>query len=261
MSSDDIQVRISAQIEELISGMNTGMDAITSRLDSMKEQAMAAGDALGTGIGQGAQTATQELARADEELQGIGGTLESVNTKFHELMEFLGLRFLYEAAKKLVEELDQVSESFIKMSVTAQSLNVTVEQMQGLGAIARDAAVPITNLSTLMGELQGRMARAAEMGGQEAQMFVNLGISLQDMRDPSYSVIDAMEQMGAAGNSNKEILAALGERGQNLLPVLREIAEDHGLIAEKFKEVNGLTQEEIDTLYAYHQAMTDVSER
>lgn len=71
------------------------------------------------------------------------------------------------------------------------------------------------------------------------------------MRDPSFSVIDALTQMGAASNSNAALMAVLGARGAEFIPLVRELAQNHNLVAESAQRVGALLPSEIADLELY----------
>jgi hypothetical protein len=102
--------------------------------------------------------------------------------------------------------------------------------------------------------LTQRMTQAAETGGAAAEKFAALGISVAQINDPTFDLIEAMARLGASSNSTQELIAALGARS-----AIRELAEHHDLVAASAAKVNALMPQEIAALTEYH-AVTSTAE-
>jgi len=194
----------------------------------------------------------QAKAKAAEAADNISSRIKGIGDSFRAVQDAVTGFVAVLAAGKIGEQLNQLAERAEQIRVSADAFGVTTTQMQGLQAAAIQSGVESDNLSRAMAELQSRMAQAGEEGGETAARFNALGITTEQLRNPAFNVIDAMTQMGAATNSNAAIMAELGTRGARLLPLLRELASDHDLVADSAQKVGALTEQQISVLDAYH---------
>ena len=196
----------------------------------------------------------QAAASVTEKVGEMKETFASIGEGMNSLVGGFGAFAAIFAGGEIASQMNEVAERAEQISLSAQTMGVSTAALQGLQAAAATTGVSSEQLSTVMAALQGRMAQAAEIGGTSAERFTALGISMQELRDPSFSVIDAMTQMGSASNSNAALLAVLGARGAQLIPLMRSLAENHNLVADAAKEVGALLPGEIDALQRYKDA-------
>ena len=193
-----------------------------------------------------------DASDATQAISGVGDSLDTLQNAFKTAFEITGIAAAIESVKKLGEALSQAAERATQINVSSQSLGISVTEFQGLQVMAAQAGVSTETLGRSLATLQSRMAQAGEQGGQAAEKFNALGITTEQLRDPTFTVIDAMEEMGAKSNSNAAIMAELGARGRMLIPILRELAENHNAAAEAAEKAGALTKAEIAGLESYH---------
>jgi hypothetical protein len=105
------------------------------------------------------------------------------------------------------------------------------------------------------------MQQAAENGGAMAEKFNALGISNAQLGDSAFSVVDAMAALGKESNSNAELIGMLGARSAAVIPILREMAQNHQLAAEAAEHVGALLPSEIAAMQEYHAAVATLTEQ
>jgi hypothetical protein len=192
-----------------------------------------------------ARAAVQETAtQMREHLESVSEGFETVKGTFEALAAvFVG--------NEIANQLGEVAERAEQLKNASANFNLSTTELQGLQAAAARTGVSSETLNTAMTTLQSRMAQAAEQGGSTAARFEALGITLDQMRDPSFSIIDALSQMGDAQNSNQALMAVLGARGAALIPLMRELAENHTLVADSARQVGALLPSEIEQMERY----------
>lgn len=250
--ADDILVTISAQINQLLEGFNSASEATAAALSKLQDQVAATSDAIEGRLSSSAQQASESIKQLGESSGSIGGALEDVKDKFQTAFDVAGITLAYEAVKKVVESVNELAQRAVEMEHASETLGITTSQFQGLQVAAATTGVPVERLERSMMMLTQRMMQAAELGGKQAEKFDALGLSVDKLRDPFFNIIEAMEQLGVHANTNQELIGLLGARTAPIIPVLREMAQNHDLLRESAEKVNALLPSEIAALKEYH---------
>lgn len=198
--------------------------------------------------------ATSETASAiKEHFEGVNSTFESMKGIFEAAVLALG-------GGEIASKLNEIAERAAGMRESAEIFNLSTSALQGLQVIAESTGLSSDRLQRMMATLEQKMRTAGEEGGKAAEKFNQLGITTEQLRDPTFTVQDAMEKLGASTNSNAELLSVLGARGAAAIPMLRELANNHNAVAEAAARVGALTTEETGALTAYHGQVEIASE-
>jgi len=261
MADEDVVVGISANIAELLAGFNQAAETITASLASIESRVNDASSALEEKMAPAAEHAAESLHHIHEESEGVGGALEDLKGKFESAMEFTGLALAYEALEKLKEKLDELSERAIEFEHLGESLSIGAVAMQGLEAAANESGISTSKLERVMFTLTQRMEQARASGGAAAEKFNDLGISSDMLGDSSFTAVNAMEVLGRETNSNAELIGLLGARMAMIVPMMREMAENHNLAAEGAAKVNALLPSEIAEMTEYHALIAQLTEQ
>jgi hypothetical protein len=187
--------------------------------------------------------------------ESIKGSLESVRGSFSTITTAAKAFAAVLTGGELGRVMGEIAERAEKIAVSASELGIGTTQLQGLQVVAAQTGISSDNLSRELLTLRQRLVQAGETGGFAAERFTNLGLTTGQLLDPTLSVVTAMEIMGRASNSNAALTAVLGARASGLIPVMRQLAADHGLLARAFEEVGGLTETEINQLRAYREGL------
>lgn len=200
--------------------------------------------------------ATQAAGRTTNDIKA---QFQSLNAGFSQLKTiFAGVVAVF-AGGEIAEKISQMAERAEEMRRSSEIFNLSTTALQGLEAMANRAGVSSEYLQRGMATLEQRMRQSGEQGGVLAERFTALGISTSELRDPAFSVQDAMERLGASTNSSAALLGVLGARGAQLIPLMRELARNHNAAAEAAQHVSALTEEEIAVLGRYHGQIQAVS--
>lgn len=195
---------------------------------------------------QRAVTATSEtVASIKEHFEGVNSTFESMKGIFESAVLVL-------AGGEIASKLNEIAERAAGMKESAEIFNLSTTALQGLQVVASETGLSSDRLQRMMATLEQKMRTAGEEGGKAAEKFNQLGISTEQLRDPTFTVQDAMEKLGASTNSNAELLSILGARSAAAIPMLRELAANHDAVAEAAARVGSLTVEETGAMVAYH---------
>jgi len=194
------------------------------------------------------QRAMEATAAATESIkaqfEGVNGTFETMRGIFESAIAVLG-------GGEIANKLNEIAERGAGMRETAEIFNLSTTALQGLQVVAASAGVSSDQLQRTMATLEQKMRTAGEEGGKAAEKFNQLGITTEQLRDPTFTVQDAMEKLGASSNSNAELLSVLGARGAAVIPMLRELANNHDAVSEAATRVGALTATETSELTAY----------
>lgn len=190
-------------------------------------------------------TATSEtVASVKEHFEGINSTFESMKGIFESAILVL-------AGGEIASKLNEIAERAAGMREGAEIFNLSTTALQGLQVVAASTGVSSEQLQRTMATLEQKMRAAGEEGGKAAEKFNHLGITTEQLRDPTFTVQDAMEKLGASTNSNAELLSVLGARGAAVIPMMRELADNHDAVSEAAARVGALTTEETGAMAAY----------
>jgi len=196
------------------------------------------------------------MARAQQAAARTAGDIkqqfEQVNAGFNNLKTAVTAVVAAFAGGEIAAKLSEMAERAEEMRKASEIFNLSTTALQGLSVMAERTGVSSEYLERAMTTLEQRMRQAGEQGGVIAERFNALGISTQELRDPTFSVQEAMERLGESTNSSAALLAVLGARGAQLIPLMRELARNHQAAGEAAREVGALTESEIATLSRYH---------
>lgn len=257
--ADDILVTISAQIDQLIAGFNEASDQTAETLAQLQTQVNSASDAIESKLSPAADNASKSLEKIGESSEGVGGALESIKGKFDTLFQVTGIAAAYEILNRMAEKMTELTERAMEFRHSAEMFGITTTEVQGLHAAMDELTGSSDRLDRVMLTLQQKMVAAAEKGGPLADKFASLGITMDQLQDPTFGVTKAMEALGEEVNSNRELIGLLGPRAAGVIPLLREMAQNHDLAAEAAKKVNALMPSEIQYLATYGGHLKNVS--
>lgn len=171
---------------------------------------------------------------------------------------FVGMTF-----DKFRSEIEKVISSAAGLQDMAERTGATVE---GLSAIASAAKLSGTDLETLGGGLQ-KLAKSmvdAQSGGKTtASAFEAIGISVKDLKGQSPDQVFALVAQRLAeyeDGADKVAVAQalLGKSGANLLPTLKDLAEQGGLQARVTAQQAEMADNYQKTLVRLNSAQSQV---
>jgi hypothetical protein len=259
--ADALEFDFTAQVSDLLAGLQSAQDAMSKTLDGMSAQIDQVSSKLDAELPQASAKAATALDQVKESSEGLGGALSAMKNALSTALEVTGIAAAAEGVHKLMEEFGEAADRAVQFKQAAQITGTTTEQFQGIAAAAAEMNIPVERVTRTMEQLQAKMIEAAKPGSEAAKVFSDLGITMQQLQDPSFDVIKAMEQLGVHANSNAQLIQLLGARGAVLIPLLREMATNHDLLGESFAKVGGLADNTINTLAGYNAVIATAGEQ
>jgi TP901 family phage tail tape measure protein len=209
------------------------------------QQAKAADDAVAThtaaaeqveGVwGQAAQaraetdTATQRES-ADEAVRVQGAAADATSSRWSDAASHVKTALagaLVAGAAAVGVFLHSTMESGLAIDRQARSIGMSTDEVQRWRYVAEQAGLAGNDLGEAVGGFAQRANQAAESGGDAAQRFADMGISLRDanggmrpLNDLMLDAADHLQQLGPGTEQTATAIALFGEKGRQLLPVL-----------------------------------------
>lgn len=162
---------------------------------------------------------TKELEHAHEKVEGFAAKLKEVG-------EAVATAFAFEKVKEFVES--QV-EAAAQLKDTATRIGTTTDELQAMQLAAGQAGVSNEGLATALRFLNRNMADASSKGGESAQAFQQLGVSIKDSSGKARPAGDVMQDLADAiasiddpARQTQVAMKLLGRGGAELIPLLKE---------------------------------------
>jgi hypothetical protein len=164
---------------------------------------------------------TEQINDKLKEFAGNSGQIGSVITSFGAggLVAAAGIGALYEVFAKLNEAASEQGKWARQLSQTAETLQVTTTQLQGLNEVASEAGLSADSFTVGLFRMQQQIAQLKQGGGT---LFDQLTKGNQELRNQLSVTKDTSEQINilakAYANANEEqrklILSGFGRNGQ-----------------------------------------------
>ena len=124
-----------------------------------------------------------------------------------------------------VEGLSALMEKYGKVQDMAERLGETAESVQRVGQVATESGTDVEMIAKAMSKLTVEANKATHAGTEQAAMFDTLGINAAEFRDAPLEgklivLADAWERNTATGEGTAQMLELLGNRAQQLIPLL-----------------------------------------
>lgn len=138
--------------------------------------------------------------------------------------------------KPAIDAIMQLSQEAMKAGENAyqlsQRMNITASEAGHLGNVLAMGNVDTETLYKTMAKLDKQLLSTGSESGNAAQMLSNLGVSLKDANGDLLPVNEQLNQLAVAyqraakaGQEEEFIVEVLGSRGQQLIPILREMKD------------------------------------
>lgn len=187
----------------------------------------------------GFKVETEELAKGETQL-----------VKFFERVErtakvFAGLfvaKEIYEFAEANVHAMSEIEHS-------AARLGIAAEDVQKYQFAAKSMGLEGETLLNMMGRLQVTQDQAAKSGGEAAQAFSDIGISLSEIKGKDANEVFRLVADGLAKTTDHSKRARVaqelfGRGGRELLPILAEGSKGLDELNRAYEELGGGYSEE-----------------
>jgi len=214
--NDDVSLKVSADTSALESSMRAATASVTASTKQMSES-----------------------------FQGLSSSIDGIGTK---LLEAFTIGALVEMGKQLAETFDQVAKKAEAVVNASLSFGITTKELQGVQAIAARTGSSTEALQTAFQRLDREIVQAAEGNKQMQERLESVGISLKNIQDPAFTVLDAFVKMGQSGAANAEIMSLLGRNSADLIPTIHELAGGLAAVKEAAESVGSATKAQLDQL-------------
>ena len=235
--SDEIAVKLVADVEDLIQGLQRAEAQTKESLDN---------------IGEGAT--------------GVGESFEALKGSINAALEVTGFLLMYEAVKEVVgavmefkEELEHTAEAATHLINQAAMFGSTVEEMQGLHIAAEEVGVGAGMADRAMMMLTMRMQSARDGSEAMQQKLKKAGIDIAELENPAITAEVALQMLADAHITLAEKADIFGRMGIRFIPLLKELADGHETAAQKAERLGAMTKEEAEQFEVFHRQMVDVN--
>lgn len=158
----------------------------------------------------------------------VGVSLGETGHRIGELIPALGALGAVGSAVGLVEMTHEAAEARTQLNAMAETLGLSVQQLQAFRLMAQETDVPVEALQTGVVRLQRAMVDAASGKGREqAAIFHQMGISLRDAGGQMRSVEDVLPRIAESLSRmhdttlrNAVVMRLFGRSGAELVPLL-----------------------------------------
>jgi TP901 family phage tail tape measure protein len=188
---------------------------------------------------------TASTKQMSESFNGLSSVIEEIGTK---LTAALVIEKLVEIGRQLAETFDQVAKKAEAVVNASLSFGITTKELQGVQAIAARTGSSTEALQTAFQRLDREIVQAAEGNKQMQERLESVGISLKNIQDPAFTVLDAFVKIGQSGASNAEIMSLLGRNSADLIPTIHELAGGLAAVKEAAESVGSATKAQLDQL-------------
>jgi hypothetical protein len=230
--TDEVAVKLVADIEDLIRGLKTAQSQTKESLDKIEESS----------------------ASVAEAFEGLKHTVIGA-------LEASGVMLVYEAMERVKDMVDETAARFIELRSTAEAFQTSVDTLEGLHYAVEELGDSGYKADIAMRMLSMRM-QAARDGSREAQdALLKVGIGLKELRDPAFNGMEALIRVAQSTADFSEKASLLGRNGYAMKDVLDSAAQGSEALQSKFHELGGTTDEQIQKMADYHKAIFDIETR
>ena len=228
--TDEVAVKLVADIEDLIRGLKTAQSQTKESLDKIGESS----------------------ASVAEAFEGLKHTVMGA-------LEAAGVMLVYEALSSVKDMVDETAARFIELRSTAEAFQTSIDTLEGLHYAVEELGDNSYKADIAMRMLSMRM-QAARDGSREAQdALLKVGIGLKELRDPAFNGMEALIRVSQSTADFSEKASLLGRNGYAMKDVLDSAAKGADALRAKYHELGGVTEEQIQKLADYHKVMFDVT--
>jgi hypothetical protein len=215
--ADQIQVQISAEIAQLISGLNDSAAAVKASADEMKgsfEDLKASSEKSSDAIVENLQSIKEQ---ADSTVEGIKHLIETLG-----IME--GIKFTFEfvmGGADIAEKLDLLSKS----------TGLTTTELSRLKFVAEESGMSIDEVGMAVNRMNLRMQEMARTGSGPAMAGLKdlhidqIAFAAADASQKFQMLGDAIQRFGNTSRVLGDIGEVIGRNGARMVPFLEAIKE------------------------------------
>ena len=272
MADDSIEAKLSLNIEELVASLQTASAAWNTSFTKMAESTHAHTEATHEAhdstdkLKEAMEALVRQMGFASSGFTSVGGAIKGAARSMESLGEFAAIAGIFavvaEGAHLLFENLEQAAESATELINTSRAFGITVEGLQGVEIAAGAAGQGMGVVERGARMLTQKMTEARGENKKVAAELAAVGISAQDLADPTFKAFQAMSKLGEAGLSLDDSLKLFGTRiGAAVLPVINNMKGGLDEATKAAIDNGAITTEQAEVLHGYHAQMNLVNEQ
>jgi hypothetical protein len=250
--TDNVQVTISATVDQFVDALNTAQEQFQGVIDQMVSKVNELSGAMDDKL-------SESASKVEQSFSGIGESFEGLKSMVGSALEFAGVGLAVEAFKQLDEQISLAAEHAVNIKQLAEVFGTTKMEMQGLQAAAAEASVPQQQLTMALGRLDQEMQQARDSGGEMADKLLRVGITSDDLSNTSFTAANALYKLAASGASSGEIMDLLSRRGMLVAEMFPLIAGGQAAMEAEAERLDGINGKQIDTLLKYEEGLNAVA--
>lgn len=158
---------------------------------------------------------------------------------------------LVKAEKALIDMTKASAEAAKNLTLLSQTTNLSIESAQEWDYTLKRVGSSLEQAQGDLSQLQEKMRDAAQGTGEGAELFAELGLSVQDatghLKDTGTmlrEVTEALAAMSDKSERNAVASALLGGTGEKLIPILNEGSDALGRYAQEAHEAGAVLDEQ-----------------
>lgn len=158
---------------------------------------------------------------------------------------------LVKAEKALIDMTKASAEAAKNLTLLSQTTNLSIESAQEWDYTIKRVGSSLEQAQGDLSQLQEKMRDAAQGTGEGAELFGELGLSVQDatghLKDTGtmlQEVTEALAAMSDKSERNAVASALLGGTGEKLIPILNEGSDALGRYAQEAHEAGAVLDEQ-----------------
>jgi len=228
-----------------------------------------------TGTASGVQEAmTQATAAVQQGTDKIKDSFRSVETGLGDLksqmttaMETAGIYLMIEAFEKLASSVMEAGKTAVEIHNMSEVLGVTAVQFQAMKAAADEAGVGTEKLFRATERMVQLLDQARDGSGAARVKLSELGITLEQVRDPTFNTAEMLAQLSDNLNDSSrgvDVMNALvkefGPRAALTAEAIKNLAGNTKEWGARVNEINGFNTEQIEKLRDSYVWWTKVGE-
>ncbi|MFG7180667.1 hypothetical protein ACGYQ5_14160 [Burkholderia pseudomallei] len=251
--ADEVDVKIRADATQANDAMTQFADAandstsqVKGALTSLGTRATETATRFRDALDEMSLSARERGAQIKESLESIEQKLNAVHKTFSLIAEVAVAGALGEWAIEQVRKIGEMGEA---LEHASQETGIAIDKLQEFIYAGQTVGISADQMQTAMGFLSRRIAEARGGSIQAEAAFRLLGISMRDLQSLSLDqvyqrIAKAMAEHANGAEKTALVMQVFGRNARELVPLLNEMGEHYGELAQRAHEVGAVTDTE-----------------
>lgn len=171
-------------------------------------------------------------------------TANNIDSFIGQVKKVAGALGLAELGRQAFEYMESLQKSAAELSTQATALGLSTDQLQAYKIAAVDAGTSSDAITTAVTRFNVAIGEANQGSKTQIDALNSLGVKILDANGKLRSQTDIMTEVAAAllkmpeGAQRAQAAVALfGKSGQDLIPILRQLAEGNDYLIQKYRDL------------------------